>query len=114
MGVIAGGKADPQFVLRPGESRAATFIQSRAIREQNKPMGEQYTFVMTIAELDVLYNGQQIQTKRENSLTFTGITMGSGAAAGSAATPQSGAEAAESIKKAGEAIRGLFGNKGKK
>jgi hypothetical protein len=112
MGVIGGGKADPQFVLRPGESRAATFVQSRQVREQNKPMGQEYTFVMTIAELEVLYNGQQIRTQRENSLTFTGITMGG--APGTTAAPQSGAEAVENIKKAGEAIRGLFGNREKK
>jgi len=116
MGVIAGGKADPQFVLRPGESRAATFSQSRAIREANKPMGMDYTYVMSIAELAVLYNGQQIQTIRDNSLTFTGITMG-GAVAGNGAAPAAPAsptETGENIKKATEAIRGLLGTKGKK
>jgi hypothetical protein len=104
MGIIVPGKADPQFVLRPGESRAATFSQSREIREQNKPMGVDYTYVMTISELAVLYNGQQIQTIRENSMTFTGITMG-GATAGNAAAPARTTD--ENIKKATDAIRGI-------
>jgi hypothetical protein len=112
MGILSGGKADPQFVLRPGESRAASFIHSRPLpRAGNQPMGQSYTFVLEIAELEVLYNGQQIRTQRENSLTLTGITAGGGALSGAA--PQNGAEAAENIKKAGEAIRGLFGGKKK-
>jgi hypothetical protein len=113
MGAVGGGKADPQFVLRPGESRAATFTHSRPLpRAGNQPMGQSYTFVLEIAELEVLYNGQQIRTQRENSLTLTGITAGGGALS-SGAAPQSGAEAAENIKKAGDAIRGLFGGKKK-
>ena len=114
MGIIVPGKADPQFVLRPGESRAATFSQSRAITEQNKPMGVDYTYVMTISELAVLYNGQQIQTIRENSMTFTGITMGGapvGAPAGTAAKPTATTD--ENIKKATDAIRDILGAKKK-
>ena len=92
-------------MLRPGESRAATFIQSREMRQQNVPMGQTYTYVMTITELAVLYNGQQIQTIRDNSLTFTGITMG-GVTVGSAAAPAG--TTGENIKKATDAIRGIL------
>jgi hypothetical protein len=110
IGTVGGGKADPQFILRPGESRQASFIQARQLpRGGNQPMGQAYTFILPISELEVLYNGQQIRTVREHSLTFPGFTVGGGLATGSAG----GAETAESIKKTGEAIRGLFG-KGKK
>jgi hypothetical protein len=78
-------------------------------------VGSSYSFDLSIAQLEVIYNGQQVRTVREHALTFPGFSLGEGAAAGTGATaaPTGGTEAAESIKKAGEAIRGLFG-RGKK
>jgi hypothetical protein len=106
MGTIFRGKADPQFVLRPGESRAATFIQSRALpRAGNQPIGQTYTLTLPITELEVLYNGQQIKTVRENSMTFANFALGGGPPG----VPNT--EAIENIKKAGEALRGIFGGK---
>ena len=43
MGKVTGASADPQFVLRPGESRAATFGQAR-ITQANQPLGAAYGF----------------------------------------------------------------------
>jgi hypothetical protein len=83
-------------------------------------IGSGYTFDVSIAELEILYNGQQVRTVREHTLAFPSfaLTSGAGAAAagaGSAAAPAAGAaDTAENIKKAGDAIRGLFGNRGKK
>jgi hypothetical protein len=106
IGTIQGGKADPQFTLRPGESRAATFIQSRALpRAGNQPIGQTYTLTLPITELEVLYNGQQIRTVRENSMTFANFALGGGVPG----VPNS--EAVDNIKKAGDAIRGLFGGR---
>jgi hypothetical protein len=126
IGKVQARSADPQFVLRPGESRQATLGQARVMRGTPTAtvIGSSYTFNVSIAELEVIYNGQQVRTVREHTLTFPGFALTGGAmAAGpaSGAAPASGvapaagtAETAENIKKAGEAIRGLFGNKGKK
>jgi hypothetical protein len=117
IGKVAARSADPQFVLRPGETRAATFGQARVMRgtQTATVVGSSYSFDLSIAQLEVIYNGQQVRTVREHALTFPGFSLGAGAAAGTGATaaPTGGTEAAESIKKAGEAIRGLFG-RGKK
>jgi PAS domain-containing protein len=120
IGKVQARSADPQFVLRPGESRQATLGQVRVMRGTPTAtvIGSSYTFDVSIAELEVIYNGQQVRTVREHTLTFPGfaLTGGAGATAagaGSATAPQSGAEAAENIKKAGEAIRGIFGGRKK-
>jgi hypothetical protein len=122
IGKVQPRSADPQFVLRPGETRQATLGQVRVMRGTPTAtvIGSGYTFDVSIAELEVLYNGQQVRTVREHTLTFPGfaLTSGAGAAAAgadSAAAPAAGAaDTAENIKKAGDAIRGLFGNRGKK
>jgi hypothetical protein len=118
IGKVAARSADPQFVLRPGETRNATFGQSRVMRgtQTATVVGSSYTFDMSIGQLEVIYNGQQVRTVREHSLSFPGFSVGAtpAAGAGNQAAPASGAEAAENIKKAGDAIRGIFGNKGKK
>jgi hypothetical protein len=119
--VLARG-ADPQFVLRPGESRQATLGQNRVMRGTQTAgvIGSSYTFDVSIAQLEVIYNGQQVRTVREHTLTFPNfaLTAGAGASAaapGSQAAPAAGtADTTENIKKAGDAIRGLFGNRGKK
>jgi hypothetical protein len=123
IGKVQARSADPQFVLRPGESRQATLGQVRVMRGTPTAtvIGSSYTFDVSIAELEVIYNGQQVRTVREHTMTFPSfaLTGGAGATAaapaGNGATPAAGtAETAENIKKAGDAIRGLFGNKGKK
>jgi hypothetical protein len=119
IGKVQARSADPQFVLRPGESRQATLGQARVMRGTPTAtvIGSSYTFDVSIAELEVIYNGQQVRTVREHTLTFPSfaLTGGAGAAAAGArngATPASGAtDAAENIKKAGDAIRGIFGGK---
>jgi hypothetical protein len=122
IGKVQARSADPQFVLRPGESRQATLGQARVMRGTPTAgvIGSSYTFDVSIAELEVIYNGQQVRTVREHTLTFPSfaLTGGAGATAaapaGNGAAPAAGTDTADNIKKAGEAIRGLFGNKGKK
>ncbi|HLG54868.1 MAG TPA: hypothetical protein VI485_06030 [Vicinamibacterales bacterium] len=122
IGRVQANKADPQFVLRPGESRQATLGQARVMRgtQTATVIGSSYTFDVAIAQLEVIYNGQQVRTIREHTLTFPNfaLTSGAGAAAaagnpaapGTAGTPPA---TIDDVKKAGEALRGLFG-KGKK
>lgn len=120
IGKVLARSADPQFVLRPGESRQATLGQVRVMRgtQTATVIGSSYTFDVSIAELEVIYNGQQVRTVREHTLTFPGfaLTGGAGAtAAGAASTSGSAGTtgSAEDIKKAGDAILGLFGGKKK-
>jgi hypothetical protein len=123
IGKVQARSADPQFVLRPGESRSATLGQVRVMRGTPTAtvIGSSYTFDVSIAELEVIYNGQQVRTVREHTMTFPGFALTGGAGATAAAPAGNGAapaagttDTAENIKKAGEAIRGIFGNKGKK
>lgn len=123
IGKVQARSADPQFVLRPGESRQATLGQARVMRGTPTAtvIGSSYTFDVSIAELEVIYNGQQVRTVREHTMTFPSFALTGGAGATAAAPAANGAAPAagttdttENIKKAGEAIRGLFGNKGKK
>jgi hypothetical protein len=116
IGKVAAKSADPQFVLRPGEARNATFGQARVMRGTPNAgiVGTKYTFDMSIGQLEVLYNGQQIRTVREHSLSFPSFTVG-GAPAGAAtqATPAGTTDTGENIKKASDAIRGILGGKKK-
>jgi len=83
IGKVAARSADPQFALRPGEARNATFGQARVMRGTPNAaiVGTKYTFDISIAQLEVLSNGQQIRTVREHSLSFPSFTVG-GAPAG--------------------------------
>jgi hypothetical protein len=110
MGKVTGNAADPQFLLRPGESRAATFGQAR-LTQANQPLGTAFTFDTTIAHLKVLYNGQQIRTEREYTMTFPDFGLNAPGAATSA-TPASGTPP-PSIQDTADKLRGLFGGKKK-
>jgi len=116
IGKVAAKSADPQFVLRPGEARNATFGQARVMRGTPNAgiVGTKYTFDMSIAQLEVLYNGQQVRTVREHSLSFPSFTVG-GAPAGAAnqAAPAGTSDTGENIKKTSDAIRGILGGKKK-
>ena len=119
IGKVAARSADPQFVLRPGETRNATFGQVRVMRGTPNAaiIGSNYTFDLSIAQLEVLYNGQQVRTVREHSLSFPGFTVGgapAGASAGSQAAPAGGTnDTGENIKKASDAIKGILGGRKK-
>jgi hypothetical protein len=119
IGKVAARSADPQFVLRPGETRNATFGQVRVMRGTPNAtiVGTNYTFDLSIAQLEVLYNGQQVRTVREHSLSFPGFTVGgapAGASTSSQAAPAAGTtDTGENIKKATDAIKGIFGGKKK-
>jgi hypothetical protein len=119
IGRVQANRADPQFVLRPGETRAATFGLARVMRGTPNAavIGSSYTFDVSIAQLEVLYNGQQVRTVREHSMTFPGFAVSGPGAASTAAAPSgasAGAPTADEIKKAGEAIRNIFRGRGQK
>lgn len=78
------------------------------ITKPNQPLGTAFTFDTTIAHLQVLYNGQQIRTVRQYTLTFPDFGLNApGGATSSAPSPNT-------IKDAAGAIRGIFGGGQKK
>jgi len=74
IGLVQGNDADPQFALNPGESRGATFQLSRG--RDNSVIGTSFTWSATIAQLELLPNGQQVNTVREYSLNFPDLAVG--------------------------------------
>lgn len=67
IGIVAGTKADPQFVLAPGESRDVQFTVIRRLGRE--VAGTQLTYYVALAQLEVL-PANQIRTVRNYSLTF--------------------------------------------
>jgi len=68
IGLLEGRKADTQFQLEPGESRNAMFaiIRYEAAR---KPIGNSFTYNMTIAELRKL-GGPSVESAKQYTLNF--------------------------------------------
>jgi hypothetical protein len=74
IGVVTGRQADPQFALRPGESRRAAFELWR-YDAASKPLGSSFTYDLALVQLEVL-SGNQIRAGREYAVTFSGLTPG--------------------------------------
>jgi hypothetical protein len=78
IGIVEGTRADPQFVLRPGESRNAVFQLLRDRGAARTPLGSLYGYNVSIAQIEVL-PGNQLRTVREYSLDFQNLTAGGAA-----------------------------------
>ena len=107
IGQTSRNKADPQFVLSPGESRNATFEYTRYIGKTT--IGTVFTPDLAIERLEILPS-QQIRSVREYSLSFANLSAGTMVAeAGEAAN------AVTSINEAGkqlsEGLKSLFKKK---
>jgi len=72
IGVSQGDKANPSFVLQPGESRSAVFNVMR-YRPGNAQLGTSFTYSLTIQQLEILPS-QQIRTVRDFSLNYPDLT----------------------------------------
>ncbi len=86
IGVVTGQAADPQFSLRPGESRNAVFNVTR-FDAGRAERGVSFTWNATLVQLDITPS-RQIRTGREFSVQIADVTPSSGdavKAAGSAA-----------------------------
>ena len=68
IGLLEGRSADTQFQLDPGESRNASFgiIRFEAAR---KPIGNSFTYNMTIAELRKM-GGTSVESAKQYTLNF--------------------------------------------
>lgn len=72
MGISASNRADPQFVLNPGQSRTAAFQVYR--RNSGPPTGVSYTFDASVEQLEILPS-QQIRSVRQYSLNFPNLAV---------------------------------------
>jgi hypothetical protein len=93
IGVVASGRADPQFVLTPGQARMVSFQVYRA-NTGTTPPGTAFTFDTSIEQLEILAS-QQIRSIRQFSLNFPDLTATGMAAA--AAPAQSLGESSKKI-----------------
>jgi hypothetical protein len=67
IGVVTSVKADPQFVLSPGESRDVQFMVFRRLGRE--VAGTQLTYYVALDQLEMLPSNQ-VRTLRQYSLTF--------------------------------------------
>jgi hypothetical protein len=99
IGIVQGNKADPQFVLNPGESRNAAF---GLFRRGATGIGTSFTYDVSIEQLEVLAS-QQIRTLRQHTLNFPDLPMAGG---GAAAAPNT-----QSVGEAAQKLRDIFKRK---
>ncbi|MFI5242110.1 MAG: hypothetical protein ACHQRL_03800, partial [Gemmatimonadales bacterium] len=79
-GIVESNKADPQFILQPGESREASFQLVR-FNVGNSQIGTGYTYDVVIDQLEPLPGGQ-IRSLRSYSIEFPNLPLtGSGVSA---------------------------------
>lgn len=97
MGIVDARKADPQFVLQPGQSRNATF---QVIRYDvgTTAIGTAFTYDLAVEQLQLLPS-QQVQSVRQYSLNFPSLAAGAQPAA------------AENLNDAVKALKDIFKKK---
>lgn len=78
IGTVESGRADPQFVLNPGESRSATFQLIR-YRPGQSPIGPVFTYDLTLEQLEILPSNQ-VRSIRQYTVGFKDLTATTGEA----------------------------------
>lgn len=76
IGVVTGQAADPQFALRPGESRNATFNVTRFDAGRSE-RGTSFTWNATLVQLEITPS-RQIRTGREFAVQIADVTPSAG------------------------------------
>ncbi|QJR35938.1 hypothetical protein [Gemmatimonas groenlandica] len=76
IGVVTGQAADPQFALRPGESRNATFNVTR-FDAGRAERGTSFTWNATLVQLEITPS-RQIRTGREFAVQVADVTPSAG------------------------------------
>ena len=72
IGVVSGTKADPQFVLAPGEAKEVRFTAARA--PGREVAGTSLIYYVALQSLEVLPSNQ-IRSTRQFTLTFPGLSL---------------------------------------
>lgn len=102
MGIVGSGSADPQFVLKPGESRTVSLNYNyHRYAGYPTPGSQVYSPDFVVEQLEVLPS-RQVRTLREHAVSFTSLAARSAPAA---AVGQGGADAAEAIRKLGDIFK---------
>jgi hypothetical protein len=94
IGIVEGTKADPQFVLRPGESREARWGLIR-YNTGNQEIGTTFSHDLVIDQLELL-NGGQIRNIRSYTIGYHDLPL---TGSTSAATPPQTNVLIEALKK---------------
>lgn len=102
MGVAQGNSVGAEFVLRPGETRNATF-EVVATRSANTLIGTGFTFDVAVVEVELLPQSQ-VRVTNEHSLNFQNLT---------ASNPGAGAAPVQSLSEATQQLKGIFSGKKK-
>ena len=74
IGLVTGGAADPQFVLRPGQERAFTLDYYKGIYK-GTVLGTRWNADFVLQQLEVLPS-QQVRTVRDYSVSFQDLAAG--------------------------------------
>lgn len=106
IGLVEPNRADPQFVLRPGEARDASFEFSRYVGAKGL-LGTVFAPDLAIEQLEIL-SSQQVRSLREYSVSYRDLRQGSWALG--AGEPNSAIEALNNVS---EGLRSLFKKKQK-
>ena len=77
IGLVGNNAVDPTFVLRPNESRNATFEQRFVYDSRQKVPGNSFTFDLEIDEIAPLSN-QQVRVARKNAVVLRNLSARSG------------------------------------
>ncbi len=72
IGAVGGNSADPQFALRPGESRDATFDQIR-FNSGRQEIGTSFSYDLTLTGLEILPS-RQIRETRDYAVEFRDLS----------------------------------------
>lgn len=79
IGLITGLAADPQFVLKPGQSRDAAFSVIR-FNSLRKELGTAWSYEVMLTQLEILPS-RQIREVRDHAVTFRDLTARASTAA---------------------------------
>jgi hypothetical protein len=79
IGLITGRAADPQFVLKPGQSRDAAFSVIR-FNSGGRELGTSWSYEVVLTQLEILPS-RQIREVRDHAVTFRDLTARASAAA---------------------------------
>ena len=73
IGFVGNSSVDTSFVLRPGESRNATFEQRFVYDSRQKVPGNVLTFDLGVDEVEPV-SDQQVKTVRKHAVGFSGLS----------------------------------------
>lgn len=101
IGIVGGGSADPQFVLKPGEARTASLsYYYHKYSGYPVPGSTAFSPDFVVEQLEVLPS-RQIRTLREYAVSFSNLT----ARNAPASAPGQAADAADALKKIGDLFK---------